>query len=52
MAVPFVEIGAPESITFFVAVYDSASVELERQPAHRPIDLQRSADFAARNWTA
>lgn len=43
--------GAP--LSFFVAVYDVGSAEVERHPEHRPIDLQTpDARFEARNWNA
>jgi hypothetical protein len=44
---------AGDPLAFFVAVYDSANAELERHPAHRPIDVQvPDALFEARNWNA
>jgi len=46
-------VAAADPLAFFVAVYDSASVEVERHPAHRPIDVQvPDALFEARNWNA
>jgi alpha-amylase/alpha-mannosidase (GH57 family) len=53
IALPFAEIGAGASVSFFVAVYDRLSAEIERHPARRPIDVARSDDrFEALNWTA
>ncbi len=55
IALPLRELGvsAADPLAFFVAVYDASSVELERHPAHRPIDVQvPDALFEARNWNA
>jgi alpha-amylase/alpha-mannosidase (GH57 family) len=39
-------------VAFFVAVYDMRRSELERHPAHRPIEAEvPDAGFEARNWT-
>jgi alpha-amylase/alpha-mannosidase (GH57 family) len=46
-------VSAADPLAFFVAVYDASSAELERHPAHRPIDVQvPDASFEARNWNA
>jgi hypothetical protein len=43
---------AHASVAFFVAVYDMRRGELERHPAHRPIEAEvPDAGFEARNWT-
>jgi hypothetical protein len=40
-------------VSFFVAVHDSSGQEVERHPAHRPVDVTVPDDqFEARNWTA
>jgi alpha-amylase/alpha-mannosidase (GH57 family) len=47
--------GAPAvdgRVAFFVAVYDARQSELERHPAHRPIEGEvPDARFEARNWS-
>ena len=46
-------VSAGDPLAFFVAVYDTASAELERHPTHRPIDaVVPDARFEARNWNA
>jgi alpha-amylase/alpha-mannosidase (GH57 family) len=46
-----VSAGAP--LAFFVAVYDSTSMEVERHPAHRPIETAVPDErFEARHWQA
>jgi hypothetical protein len=53
IALPLAEIGARDGASFFVAVYDRESAEIERHPTRRPIDLVTSDDrFEAMNWTA
>jgi alpha-amylase/alpha-mannosidase (GH57 family) len=45
------EPGAP--VAFFVTVSTADGIEVERHPAHRPIELHvPDAAFEARNWTA
>jgi alpha-amylase/alpha-mannosidase (GH57 family) len=42
-----------QPVAFFVALYDAAGVELERHPAHRPIEALAPDDlFEARHWRA
>jgi alpha-amylase/alpha-mannosidase (GH57 family) len=46
------QIAAGDPVSFFVAVYDD-SVETERHPAHRPIEVAAPDElFEARNWRA
>ena len=55
LSLPLVDLGvsAGDPVSFFVAVHDAAANEIERHPAHRPIDLEvPGAGFEARNWTA
>ncbi len=55
MGLPFSDLAvAPGgALSFFVAVYDAESAELERHPEQRPIDVQApDARFEARNWNA
>ena len=55
MGLPFGDLGVGPggALSFFVAVYDAESAELERHPEHRPIDVQApDARFEARNWNA
>jgi hypothetical protein len=55
LAVPFADLGlAPgQLLGFFVAAYDAEGVELERHPAHRPIEVvPPDALFEARHWRA
>jgi alpha-amylase/alpha-mannosidase (GH57 family) len=55
VALPFGDLGltAGQPVAFFVAIYDEQSVELERHPAHRPIELiAPDALFDARQWRA
>jgi hypothetical protein len=55
IGLPLTELGAQpgETIAFFVAVYDARDVEIERHPAHRPIEVTvPDALFEARNWQA
>ncbi len=55
LAVPFADLGlaADQPVAFFVAVFDDAGAELERHPAHRPIELLTpDALFEARHWRA
>jgi alpha-amylase/alpha-mannosidase (GH57 family) len=55
VALPFEDFGvAPgQPVAFFVAVCDERGVELERHPAHGPIELVTpDAQFEARHWRA
>jgi hypothetical protein len=55
LALPFEDLGltADQPVAFFVAVFDDAGAELERHPAHRPIELVTpDALFEARHWRA
>ena len=55
LAIPFTDLGlsADSPVAFFVALFDDSGAELERQPAHRPIELVApDAMFEARNWRA
>jgi alpha-amylase/alpha-mannosidase (GH57 family) len=52
MAIPFAALGNPDRVSFFVAAYDTASQEIERQPVRRPIEIAVSQHFEAINWTA
>jgi hypothetical protein len=55
LAVPFTDLRltAGEPVAFFVAVFDDTGAELERHPAHRPIELLApDALFEARHWRA
>jgi alpha-amylase/alpha-mannosidase (GH57 family) len=55
LAIPLVDLGpvTPAFVSFFVAVYDHASVEQERHPAHRPLEVRLAdAVFEARHWRA
>jgi alpha-amylase/alpha-mannosidase (GH57 family) len=55
LAVPFRDLGLipDQPVAFFVAVFDDAGAELERHPAHRPIELLTpDALFEARHWRA
>jgi alpha-amylase/alpha-mannosidase (GH57 family) len=56
VSLPFVDLsaGAADSpLAFFVAVFDPQSVERERHPSHRPIEVRVPTEgFAAREWSA
>jgi len=55
LALPLQDLGvAPgDVVAFFVSVYDAADAELERHPAHRPLESDvPDEQFEARNWTA
>jgi alpha-amylase/alpha-mannosidase (GH57 family) len=54
ISIPLSELGVTSGeLSFFVAVSDSSRAEVERHPAHRPIEtLVPDAAFEARNWTA
>jgi alpha-amylase/alpha-mannosidase (GH57 family) len=55
LAIPFTDLGlaADKPVAFFVAMFDDAGAELERHPAHRPIELVTpDAMFEARHWRA
>jgi len=44
---------AGDALSFFVTVHDGGGHELERHPAHRPVDVTVPDDrFDAQNWTA
>jgi hypothetical protein len=55
IAVPLADLRLPATgarVAFFVTVYDARQRELERHPAHRPIEAEvPDAGFEARNWT-
>jgi hypothetical protein len=55
IAVPLEDLHLPAAratVSFFVAVYDARQTELERHPAHRPIEADvPDGRFEARNWT-
>ena len=55
VALPLEDLHLPAAgarVAFFVAVYDARHSELERHPAHRPIETEvPDARFDARNWT-
>ncbi|HMC78410.1 MAG TPA: glycoside hydrolase family 57 protein [Vicinamibacterales bacterium] len=47
------EVSPGDTVAFFVAVYDAREIEIERHPAHRPIEVGApDALFDARNWQA
>jgi alpha-amylase/alpha-mannosidase (GH57 family) len=51
MALPLVDLGVTGAVSFFVAVYDAKETELERHPAHRPLELTVPDElFEARHW--
>jgi hypothetical protein len=55
VAVPLATLGthAGAGVSFFVAVADPGGQEIERHPAHRPIDtIVPDARFEAIHWTA
>ena len=55
LAIPLTDLGltADKPVAFFIAVFDDAGIELERHPAHRPIELiAPDALFEARHWRA
>jgi hypothetical protein len=55
LAMPFTDLGvaAGQPVEFFVAAYDAEGAELERHPAHRPIEVVLpDALFEARHWRA
>ncbi|HEX7138523.1 MAG TPA: glycoside hydrolase family 57 protein [Vicinamibacterales bacterium] len=55
LGIPLVDLssGAQPTVSFFVAVYDRDSVEQERHPAHRPVEITLADDaFEARHWRA
>jgi alpha-amylase/alpha-mannosidase (GH57 family) len=53
LSLPLKDLGSNvSSVAFFVAVNDEARGEIERHPAHRPIDAAvPDRGFAAKNWT-
>jgi alpha-amylase/alpha-mannosidase (GH57 family) len=54
LAIPFSSLGLPAGsrLELFVSVHHQGT-ELERYPAHRPLEISvPSADFEAHNWTA
>jgi hypothetical protein len=55
VALPIADLGVStgQPVSFFVAVYDDGGAEIERHPAHRPIELMVPDDqFEARQWHA
>ena len=56
LGIPLLDLSAgqsPSSVSFFVAVYDPGSVEQERHPAHRPVEVALADEaFEARHWRA
>src|SRR5439155_6217283 len=55
VGVPLADLGvtAGDAVAFVVAVYDGANNEIERHPAHRPIEAEvPDRGFEARHWTA
>jgi alpha-amylase/alpha-mannosidase (GH57 family) len=55
IALPLSDLGlsGETSISFFLSVYDSADIELERHPDHRPIELAiPDEQFTGRQWRA
>jgi hypothetical protein len=53
LALPLADLGlsAGQTVGFFVAVYDDQGAELERHPAHQPIELSvPDGLFEARHW--
>jgi alpha-amylase/alpha-mannosidase (GH57 family) len=55
VAIPFADLGlaAGQPVAFFIAAYDTNGIELERHPAHRPIEaLAPDALFESRYWRA
>jgi hypothetical protein len=53
-ALPLADLGLRpgDPVSFFVAVYDAESREIERHPANRPIEVAvPDARFEARNWS-
>jgi len=55
VALPIADLGVAsgQPVAFFVSVYDDGGAEVERHPAHRPIELTAPDDlFEARQWRA
>jgi alpha-amylase/alpha-mannosidase (GH57 family) len=55
ISVPLTDLGNPVSgnLSFILAVYDAANVEVERHPSHRPLEMAMPDDaYEARHWTA
>jgi alpha-amylase/alpha-mannosidase (GH57 family) len=53
VAIPLLDLGGLKTVSFFVSLYDAANKEIERQPAHRPIEATVPDErFEALNWTA
>jgi alpha-amylase/alpha-mannosidase (GH57 family) len=55
LAIELATLGLREaaSVSFFVTVCDANGTEIERHPAHRPIETTvPDGSFASRNWTA
>jgi alpha-amylase/alpha-mannosidase (GH57 family) len=53
VALPLKDLGGLETVSFFVAIYNASDKEVERHPAHRPIEVTLpDARFEAMNWTA
>jgi alpha-amylase/alpha-mannosidase (GH57 family) len=55
LAIELAALGLAEAapVSFFITVFDANGAEVERHPAHRPIETTvPDASFASRNWTA
>ena len=53
VSLPLRDIGILSTVCFFVAIYNAADKEVERHPAHRPIEaIAPDGRFEALNWTA
>ncbi len=53
VALPLADLGGATAVSFFVAMYNGNDKEVERHPAHRPLEAtQPDARFEALNWTA
>ena len=53
LALPLQDLQGLATVGFFVAIYDRANKEVERHPAHRPIEATVPDDrFEAVNWRA
>jgi hypothetical protein len=55
LALPLADLGLTPGVAlaFFLAVYAGGDSEIERHPAHRPIELVTpDAEFEARHWRA
>ena len=55
LALPLADLGLTQGapVAFFLAVYAGGESEIERHPAHGPIELVTpDAEFEARHWRA